>query len=49
MEDGEVVVAFYEHLDRIREVLEERNATPVARVEPLRVGEDGLFRIVRRA
>ena len=49
MEDGEVVVAFYEHLDKIREVLEERGATPAARVEPVRVSEDGVFRIVRRA
>src|SRR5215218_6476761 len=40
MQPHEVVVMFYEDLENARRVLGDRGATPVIRVEPLRVGED---------
>jgi cyanophycin synthetase len=49
MEPSEVVIIFYEDLEAVRRVLIGRGATPAARVEALRVPEDGRFTTVRPA
>jgi cyanophycin synthetase len=49
MQPHEVVVMFYEDFENVRQLLSDRGAIPASRVEPLRIGEDGRFAVVRPA
>jgi cyanophycin synthetase len=49
MQPHEVVVLFYDDLENAHRVLAARQATPAIGVEPLRVGHEGQFGVVRPA